>query len=226
MCAKYARVSRIVARASCGEKSSVNEPARARPLPMPAARSDRSMSEPAQHRVDPCERLRRPALDQVAHGLSDQPQHQRDADGGGERAEHEHRAPVSAHEQPGRNHAAEDGAERIARCHQRHREVSPAVVGAFRRHGIDRREHPADAEAGHEPEHRHWLHAARGAGEDIPAVMTIRHPEHGRAPADAVGDVAERERADAPCPGSPSTSRCRVRRGRSPIPWRCRAMRS
>ena len=29
MCAKYARVSRIVARASCGEKSSVNEPARA-----------------------------------------------------------------------------------------------------------------------------------------------------------------------------------------------------
>ena len=29
MCAKYARVSRIVARASCGEKSSVNEPTRA-----------------------------------------------------------------------------------------------------------------------------------------------------------------------------------------------------
>jgi hypothetical protein len=44
----------------------------------------------------------------------------------------------------------QDVAEWISDGHQRHPELARAIVGEFRRGGVDRREHSADAEPGPE----------------------------------------------------------------------------
>ncbi len=107
-----------------------------------------AMAHPRQRAIDLLQRVSGLLARKPCHGLGNEEEHERNERGGHRGTEVEHRVPRVRLEQLLGNHPSEHGAKRVSDGHDRHAEMLALRVREFRRDGIDRREHAADAEAG------------------------------------------------------------------------------
>ena len=87
-------------------------------------------------------------------------------------------------------------ADRISDRHERHAQMAAAGIRELSGHGVDRGEHPANAQARHDSPGRQIAEPADRRGHEHADGHDAQTAENGRAASDAIGDPAERDRAN------------------------------
>ena len=158
---------------------------------------------------------------QPAHGLGYETEHQRQEQRRRRRSELEYHAPVALFQQLRGDLAADDGADGVADGHQRHIEAAAPCVREFRGHGVDRRQHAADAQSREDAPQGQVVYAAGVRRHDHPESHDRQTPEQGAAPSDPVGDAAQQDRADSHAHQFHGQDDSPRQRGRCPSPAQC-----
>ena len=157
---------------------------------------DGGVADPGQRAIDTRQRVAGLLADQPVDRLGNEEEHHRNQDRRDPGAEVEDRPPIVALKQPRRNHAAEYRAERVADRHERHAEVPPPGVREFHRDGVDRRQHPADAQPGDDAPCRQAGQPAGRGGHHHARGHDGEASENRRPPSDPIGNTAQHRRAD------------------------------